>query len=297
MAFKTRNPALKILSVEQSEGAGARVRRSIGRPELRNFDPFLMLDEFSARGGDGAGFPDHPHRGFETVSYLLEGRFQHEDFAGHKGTLSPGDLQWMTAGRGIIHAEMPLLAPGERVRGLQLWVNLAAKNKMVPPRYQELKAEEVPHVTRDGVTAIVIAGEAFDVHSPVKTLTPVYYLHFKMQPHSRLEQKIPAEMSSFMYILEGSAEVGETNTHVDAHYTVTLTPGGDGVVVRTTEQACDFVLLAGTPLKEPVVQHGPFVMNTREEIMQAFHDYQTNSNGFEAAREWESEIGKRSPYR
>lgn len=289
---KSRNPHLKILSVEQSEGAGARVRRSIGRPELRSFDPFLMLDEFSGVGGK-FGFPDHPHRGFETVSYMLEGIFQHEDFLGHKGTIGPGDLQWMTAGRGIVHSEMPGVKDGERLRGLQLWVNLAAKNKMMAPRYQELPASKVPRVTRDGVTAIVIAGEALGVSSPVQTLTPTHYLHFIMEPNSVLEQKIPSTMNSFLYILEGHAEVGTTNTRCEAHHTITLTRDGDGVVVRTGDSRCSFVLLAGEPIGEPVVQHGPFVMNTREEIMQAFHDYQTGSNGFEAAPSWESAIGRR----
>lgn len=290
-AFVTRNPARKILSVEQSEGVGARVRRSIGRPELRFFDPFLLMDEFKGSGDVEFGFPDHPHRGFETVTYMLEGKFQHEDFTGHRGLIGPGDLQWMTAGRGIVHAEMPLLKPGEKGRGLQLWVNLSAKNKMVEPRYQELKKEDVPHVTRDGVTAIVIAGEALGISSPVQTLTPTHYLHFKMEAGSRLRQPIPKGMNSFLYILDGTGEVGTSNTHVDAHHTVTLTPEGDGVDVVAGPHGISFVLLAGHPLGEPVVQHGPFVMNTREEIMQAFDDYHHGKNGFERATTWQSEIG------
>lgn len=290
----TRNPDKKILSVEQDEGVGARVRRSIGRPELPRFDPFLMLDEFSG-AGEGFGFPDHPHRGFETVSYMLEGHFDHEDFAGHKGSIGPGDLQWMTAGRGIVHAEMPNLKPGERAHGLQLWVNLAAKNKMVEPRYQEMKAENVAHVTKDGVKAIVIAGEALGISSPVQTLTPTYYIHFIMEPNSTLHQPIPSTMNSFLYILSGTAEVGATNTHCEAHHTITLTrdADSDGVTVRTTDKPCSFVLLAGEPLNEPVVQYGPFVMNTREEIMTAFRDYESGTNGFERRKAWHSEIGQR----
>jgi len=292
MAFQTRSPDIKVLSVEQSEGAGARVRRSIGRPELPNFDPFLLLDEFSG-SGDEFGFPDHPHRGFETVTYVLEGRSNHEDFAGHKGSIGPGDLQWMTAGRGIVHAEMPDLKPGERLHGLQLWVNLAAVNKMIPPRYQELPASKVPRATVDGVTAIVMAGEALGLSSPVQTLTPVYYIHFLMDPGKRLEQRLPPGMNAFIYVLEGSIEVGEQNSHVDTHYTATLTPGGDGVVVRTTDKPASFVLVAGTPLNEPVVQHGPFVMNSKEQILKTFMDYQNGINGFERAHEWESQIGRR----
>ena len=148
----------QLESREQGEGAGARVRRSIGRPELRNLDPFLMLDEF--RVPKGAGFPDHPHRGFETVTYMLSGVMEHEDFCGHRGKIGPGDLQWMTAGRGVVHAEMPA-SEDEPAHGLQLWVNLAAKDKMVEPQYQELVAKDIPHVEKDGVTAIIIAGKAF----------------------------------------------------------------------------------------------------------------------------------------
>lgn len=289
---KSREPHQKVLSVEQDEGVGARVRRSIGRPELRSFDPFLMLDEFSG-SGDGFGFPDHPHRGFETVTYMLEGKFEHEDFAGHKGTIGPGDLQWMTAGRGIIHAEMPALETGQRAHGLQLWVNLAAKSKMVEPRYQELKAAEVPRATKDGVTAIVISGEALGISSPVQTLTPTHYIHFHMDAHSTLQQKIPESMNAFLYILEGAALVGESRALCRAHHTITLTRAGDGVVVRTADEPCSFVLLAGQPIGEPVVQHGPFVMNTREEIAQAMQDYHTFTNGFEKARSWNSVIGQR----
>ena len=168
-----------VLSKWQSEGRGARVRRSIGRPELRNLDPFLLLDEFEGSGAEGAGFPDHPHRGFETVSYLLEGEFTHEDFAGNKGVLRPGDLQWMTAGRGIVHSEMP---GWDRTRGLQLWVNLAAEHKMVEPAYQELTSDQIPVASAGGVTAKVIAGKCMGVTSEVRTRTPTYFLDFTLTP-------------------------------------------------------------------------------------------------------------------
>ena len=165
-----------VLSVEQSEGVGARVRRSVGRPELRNLDPFLMLDEF--KGKQPAGFPDHPHRGFETVSYMLKGQFKHEDSKGHKGIIEEGDLQWMTAGKGIVHCEMPW---GDvESQGLQLWVNLAKKDKMIEPQYQELKSTDIPVKIKDGVTVKVIAGESYGTQSKVYTRTPTLYLDFKL---------------------------------------------------------------------------------------------------------------------
>lgn len=236
------------------------MRRSIGRHELRNFDPFILLDEFLGSGDSEFGFPDHPHRGFETVTYMLEGKFNHEDFAGHKGSIGPGDLQWMTAGRGIVHAEMPDLKPGQRVHGLQLWVNLRAKDKWVEPRYQELKAEAVTHVTKEGVKAIVIAGHALGEESPIKNLTPVHYIHFFLEPNATLQHPIPKSMNAFIYILSGTAEVGPNKSKCEAHHTITLTRGEDldGVTVHNpTANTCEFVLLAGEPTHEPTVQHGP----------------------------------------
>lgn len=295
--FKTRQVDKTILSVEQSEGVGARVRRSIGRPELRNFDPFLMLDEF--RVTDKGGFPDHPHRGFETVTYMLptsSGAFEHEDFTGNRGLLAPATLQWMTAGRGIVHSEMPKLEKGQIAHGLQLWVNLAAKDKMCEPRYQELPKEEVPTVVKDGITAHVIAGTALGTTSPVYTRTPVEYIHFLMEPRTTLHHAIPKGFNSFIYSLEGEISVGSEGKHkpIAAHHTITLTSeeDADGVTVSTGEQAASFVLLAGKPLNEPIVQHGPFVMNTRQQIMEAMYDYQLGRNGFENAPGWRSEIGR-----
>eukprot|EP01147_Barroeca_monosierra_P009827 gene9827-2020_t len=279
----------KILSREQSEGQGARVRRSIGGSELRNFDPFLLLDEFRVKRG--AGFPDHPHRGFETVTYMLKGTFEHEDFCGHRGSITAGGLQWMTAGRGIVHAEMPA---SEESHGLQLWVNLSAKDKMCDPKYQELKGEEIPHVTKDGVTAIVISGKALGTESPVLTRTPTYYLHFKLEPNSRLEQEIPSEMNTFLYTLSGEIFVGESGEKCDTHHTITLTKNDEqsGVVIFSGENPAEFVLIAGRPHGEPIVQYGPFVMNSQEQIQSTFLDYRMGRNGFERAPQFRSEIGK-----
>ncbi len=301
--FTPRGVAKIVKSIEQGEGYGARVKRSIGRPELRNVDPFLMLDEFSFTGKEGdspIGFPDHPHRGFETVSYLLpssEAPFYHEDFMGNKGTLKPGSLQWMTAGRGVMHSEMP--AQRGKVHGLQLWVNLAAKDKMVEPAYQELAAEDIKEVERDGVKVRVIAGEALGAKSQVYTRTPTHYLHFTLAPGARLEQPVPEGWASFAYIISGNARftsggADEAKSFVGASHTVQFTAaaGQTGVVVVAGDKGAEFVLLSGKPIGEPIVQHGPFVMNTREEIMEAMRDYQLGRNGFEGAAGWQSEVGK-----
>ncbi|CAM0878042.1 unnamed protein product [Alopecurus aequalis] len=276
----------KLLSEAQSEGQGATVRRSIGRHELRNLDPFLMLDEFSV--SKPAGFPDHPHRGFETVTYMLEGAFTHQDFSGHKGTIKTGDVQWMTAGRGIVHSEMP--ASDGVQKGLQLWINLAAKDKMIEPRYQELQSKDISQASKDGVDVRIIAGEAFGVRSPVYTRTPTMYMDFTMHPGSQLHQPIPAGWNAFVYIIEGEGSFGrESATPATAHHCLVLGADGDGLSVWNRSKApLRFALAAGQPLKEPVVQQGPFVMNTRAEIQQAMEDYYYGRNGFEKATQWRS---------
>lgn len=292
MTFASRSIIKTVLSVEQPEGVKARVRRSIGRPELKNFDPFLLLDEFISSMEQVSGFPDHPHRGFETVTYMLpssKGSFQHEDFCGHKGTISPGDLQWMTAGKGIVHSEMPFGSGASH--GLQLWVNLASKDKLCDPAYQELKAEDLATVKKDGITAIVIAGKALGIESKVYTRTPIHYIHFLMEPNTELHHEIPANWTAFLYILNGTISIGGS-TFIEAHNTVALNTIGDGVSVKVGDEGANFVLISGKPIGEPVVQHGPFVMNTQEEIMEAFDDYRNGENGFENAPGWKSEIGK-----
>uniref|UniRef100_A0A0A9FQF2 Pirin-like protein n=1 Tax=Arundo donax TaxID=35708 RepID=A0A0A9FQF2_ARUDO len=282
---KPRAVVKKLLAESQPEDQGATVRRSIGRPELRNLDPFLMLDEFSV--SKPAGFPDHPHRGFETVTYMLEGAFTHQDFAGHKGTIRAGDVQWMTAGRGIVHSEMPA---GDGVqKGLQLWINLSSKDKMIEPRYQELQSKDISRAEKDGVEVRIIAGEAFGVRSPVYTRTPTMYMDFTMQPGSQLHQPIPEGWNAFVYIIDGEGVFGrEKAAAVTAHHCLVLGPG-DGLSVWNKSGApLRFALVGGQPLGEPVVQHGPFVMNTRAEIQQAMEDYYYGRNGFEKARQWSS---------
>lgn len=285
----SRTVVKSVLSQWQSEGRGARVRRSIGRPELKNFDPFLLLDEF--QGTAPGGFPDHPHRGFETVSYMLGGSFRHEDFCGHSGIINAGDLQWMTAGRGIVHCEMPY---GDTVsHGLQLWVNLSKEYKLVEPTYQELLCKNIPVVNKDGVTVKVIAGESMGVKSPVYTRTPTMYLDFVMNPGSHFTQAVPPGWNAFVYILSGLAKFGppaEQHTG-EPHCTLLLSNDGTGLdVINDGNESCHFVLIAGRPINEPVVQHGPFVMNTKEEVEQAFRDYSSGKNGFEKAKSWKSSV-------
>ncbi|KAJ3149487.1 hypothetical protein HDU89_003852 [Geranomyces variabilis] len=282
-----------VLSVAQAEGVGAIVRRSIGTHQLRNLDPFLMLDEFSVN--PGAGFPDHPHRGFATVTYMLGGSFDHEDFCGHKGRINPGDLQWMTAGRGILHAEMPNPASTETAHGLQLWVNLPAKDKMTKPTYQELPNTDVPRAqSPDGGAVVkVIAGDSYGVRAKVVTNSPILYLDVVLEKDKVFEQVIPENWTAFVYTLEGGEiEVGCDATRVGPHNTVVLGGEGDSLTVKAVNKA-HFVVIGGQKINEPIVQHGPFVMNTREEILQAFTDYERGKNGFEGSKKWASKIAAR----
>lgn len=258
-----------VIAREQNEGVGARVRRSIGNGV--SVDPFLMLDEFNVKAP--AGFPDHPHRGMMTVTYMLEGSFQHKDNKGHAGTIGPGDLQWMNAGRGIVHSELP--GPGAVNRGLQLWINLKSTEKMSKPDYQELLAKDIPtaHSPDGKVSAKVVAGECFGVKSPIFSKTPTMYLDVTMQPNAVLKDlAIPSSYNAFMYVFEGSVKVADHDENARHGSCVVLTEG-DAISAVAGSQGARFVIIAGEPLNEPVVQHGPFVMNTREEIMQAFRDY------------------------
>ncbi|KAF5677778.1 pirin (iron-binding nuclear) [Fusarium heterosporum] len=288
-----------FLAVEQSEGAGARVRRSIGTPQLRNFSPFLMLDHFSVK--PGAGFPDHPHRGQETITYLLEGGMDHEDFAGNRGTLSAGDLQFMTAGKGIMHAEMPQQnADGSANVGLQLWVDLPKELKACEPRYRDLHGSEIPiaKIDDDKVTVKVISGQSHGIDS-VKDLayTPVWFLDIEIRPGGKISQPLPPNWNAFAYTLEGDVIVGKDDQRrvVGQYHNIVFEPEGDVVhfeVDAGASKSARLALIAGTPLDQPVMQYGPFVLTSKEEVAKALFDYQTHSNGFERADGWESEIGK-----
>ncbi|KAI4155911.1 MAG: hypothetical protein LQ340_000662 [Diploschistes diacapsis] len=286
-----------FLAIEQSEGAGARVRRSIGTPKLRNFSPFLMLDHFTIH--PGAGFPDHPHRGQETITYLLKGAVDHEDFAGNAGTIYAGDLQFMTAGRGIMHAEMPNQGFEDNV-GMQLWVDLPARLKACEPRYRDLKAAEIPtvNVDDDRVNIKVISGQSHGTDSVQElAYTPVWLLDIEIKPGGTVTQQLPLGWNAFAYTLEGTANFGleKDKQTVGKFHNVVFEREGDEVVVEVPEDAKEnarFILVAGLPLDQKVVQYGPFVLNSQEDVYQAMKDYQTHSNGFERASGWESQIGR-----
>ena len=295
--LKMRRQVLSaVLSVEKSEGVGARVRRSIGTSKLRNLDPFLMLDEFFVK--KPAGFPDHPHAFFETVTYMLDGKFEHEDFMGNHGVLDSGDLQWMTAGKGIVHAEMPH-PDSDLSHGLQLWVNLPKSKKRIDPGYQELKGSDVPVAKpTDGVDVKVIAGDAFGVNAKVLTKTPIFYLDIRMKPHQTIQHAVPVNWTCFAYTLSGNVKFTSEDTHnkiYEAHNAIVFSKAENQthVEIATGDHECHLVLLGAEPIGEPIVQYGPFVGNTEDDIQQVIADYQSARNGFERVRHWQSKIGKR----
>jgi len=298
-ASTSRTLAKAVKATEQSEGVGATVRRSIGTPALRNLSPFLMLDHFKV--GKGAGFSEHPHRGQATITYMLSGAFRHEDHKGHKGTLNPGDVQWMQAGKGIVHSEMPLHEEGKGdPTGMQLWVDLPRAQKMSPPDYQELASSEMPYAhPSEGVTIKVISGVAQgnekegEISSPVKPHGGCWYFDISLDAGASVFQAIPAGWTTFAYILEGTVQFGSGSDAVaKPQYNTCIfssEPDQNGVALQAVDGPARLVLVAGEPLDQPVVQMGPFVMNSREEIQQAVTDFQMGRNGFEGVHEWRSE--------
>ncbi|MFK8029352.1 MAG: pirin family protein [Gammaproteobacteria bacterium] len=308
--MKTRTLKRLIPSIETSDGAGVKLRRSLGASAALRVDPFLMLDEFGTHNPDDyiAGFPPHPHRGFETVTYMLDGHMRHEDHMGNVGELTEGGVQWMTAGRGVIHSEMPQQKEG-RMRGFQLWVNLPAAEKMVPAQYRDIPAGQIP-VDQSTDAAIKVIAGTIDASSttttrlsdnsgsdgtretlsvgdtisgPIQGLTtePVF-LDVVLPPETVFTQKLPETHSAFVYAYEGELELlQDTETRengavrIPAQQAAVLSDGQE-LRVASAETETRFILLAGKPLNEPVVQRGPFVMNTQAEISQAIHDY---SNG------------------
>ena len=272
-----------IESVATSDGAGVRLRRSLGQSPYARLDPFLMLDEFSSFDANDsiAGFPEHPHRGFETVTYMLDGHMLHEDHLGNRGDLKSGAVQWMSAGRGIIHSEMPQQEQG-RMRGFQLWINLPAREKMKPAGYRDIEPGEIPLIDLPGGgRAKLIAGnftfQERDVAGPIQGLTTdPLYADVDLPAGAAFVQPLSDERNAFIYVFEGGASVGATGTaRTLATHSAGLLGPGDRVEVRAGPEGARFLLLAGKPLGEPIVQHGPFVMNTREEIEQAIRDYQS----------------------
>ena len=289
--MKVRGVTRLVHGMPTSDGAGVKLTRVIGQGRLPDLDPFLMLDEFGTDNPDDyiAGFPEHPHRGFETVTYMLDGRMRHRDNHGHEGVLVPGSVQWMTAGRGIVHSEMPEQQEG-RMRGFQLWINLPARDKLTEPKYQEYGPEKIPDAAVNGGARVkVIAGRVGEVSGPiVQPATDPIYLDISLDGGAEFSQRLPAEHAAFLYVYEGAMRVGsgESATTVDAHELAVL---GDGDVVQLEGRPARAsagrsgsagapsraILVAGRPLREPVAKYGPFVMNTREELMKAFEDYQS----------------------
>jgi hypothetical protein len=265
-----------IPSVPASDGAGVRLRRSLGQSPAAWHDPFLMLDEFFSDNPDDylAGFPAHPHRGFETVTYMLDGRMRHEDSEGNRGDLGPGDVQWMTAARGVIHSEMPQQTEG-RMRGFQLWLNLPAAEKMRPAAYRDIPAREIPVVERpDGASVRVIAGRYGEAAGPIggRTTAPLM-MDVRLPPGATIEVPVPVGHNAFLYAYDGQVSVGAERQLLPNRAAGLLSEGGP-VTLAAGESGGNTLLVAGRPIGEPVVQYGPFVMNTREEIEQAVLDFQ-----------------------
>lgn len=290
-----RGIAKNFLANEQPEGNGARVRRSIGTPNAKNFTPFLMLDHLVTIGG---GFPDHPHRGQETITYVLRGKVDHEDFTGSKGTISPGGLQFMTAGKGIVHAEMPKRGDnGEDPELMQLWVDLPQDLKDTEPRYRDLDPKEIPIAhPSDKVEVKVISGETDGIKS-VQDLayTPVVYYDYRVQPGGKFVQDVENTFNVFLYILQGTLEIN--GKHIPEHHCVLFDQGGTSVVGGVGDNESGetrFILVGGQRLDQPCVQMGPFVETSQDRIVSAFMDYQSGKNGFERAKNWSSEIKNRS---
>ncbi|MCK5875628.1 MAG: pirin family protein [Alcanivoracaceae bacterium] len=273
----TRTLARIIPGINTSDGAGVKLRRTLGQSQLARLDPFLMLDEFSSDNADDyiGGFPSHPHRGFETVTYMLDGHMLHEDHMGNRGDLRPGDVQWMTCGRGIIHSEMPQQKEG-RMRGFQLWLNLPAKDKMKPAAYRDVPAASMPwHEPIPGVRIKVIAGDlelAGQRYSgPIQAGgTEPIYIDIALAANQSASLPVPESHNAFIYVFEGTLQSGDKDVRTHA---AALLGSGDTLEVIAGNEGGRFLLIAGRPLNEPVAQYGPFVMNTAAEIDQALRDY------------------------
>jgi quercetin 2,3-dioxygenase len=284
---RTRTIERTVAALRTVEGGGFVVHRPFPTRLLMDFDPFLLLDEMGPvdyAPGEAKGAPDHPHRGFETVTYALEGQFGHKDSAGHSGTLRAGDVQWMTAGSGVVHSEMPdpeFTRVGGRVHGLQLWVNLPRREKMIAPHYQEIASHDIPVATSaDGQVRVkVIAGVALGVTAVIETHTPILYQHFSLQPGASIEHPVPPDFRVFGYALSGEGLYGAERQSVPARQMVIFGNDGDTVTFAAGREPLELLLIGGVPLREPVVRYGPFVMNTEDEIRQAVVDYQAGRMG------------------
>lgn len=285
-----RTVAGVVNSIETLEGAGFLVRRPFPKPQFSEFDPFLLLDEMGPMElgpGQAKGAPDHPHRGFETVTYMLSGEMEHKDSRGHAGRLTPGDVQWMTAGAGVVHSEMPsaqFARTGGRMHGFQLWVNLPKRDKMTTPRYQEIPGSQIPKVTSaDGLVSVnVIAGEAMGQKAVIETRTPIMYLHYTIKPGGVVTQAVPPNFNTFAYVIDGQGLFGAEHERGEDGQMVLFAPDGEELTIENPSDSSttlELLLIGGVPLNEPVARYGPFVMNTREEILKAIEDYQNGKMG------------------
>jgi redox-sensitive bicupin YhaK (pirin superfamily) len=281
---KKRNVVKVVASHRQREGGGFTVRRPLPTLGFEDGDPFLLIDEMGPidyRPGEAVGAPDHPHRGFETVTYVLEGEMEHEDSAGHRGVIKAGDVQWMTAGAGVIHSEMPsakLQKEGGRVHGFQIWVNLPSKLKMTTPRYQEVPGARIPTASSsDGKTTVrVVAGEALGTRAVIDTVTPIVYQDWSLSPGADVTVPLDSKLRALVYVFEGEAKVGG---RLLKDGELAVMGEGDAIHFQGGDKPGRFLLLAGAPLKEPVARYGPFVMNTKDELVTAFKDYESGKMG------------------
>ena len=290
MAAATERPLQSVVdAVRTMEGGGFPVRRPFPTARLDHVDPFLLLDEAGPvqwPPGEAIGAPDHPHRGFETVSYVLQGRKRHRDSQGHSGLLGPGDVQWMTAGAGVVHSELPEEAfrrQGGTAHGFQIWVNLPARDKMIAPRYQELPRGRIPEAaSADGKVRVrVIAGQALGVSALTETRTPIMYLHFTLQPGGAIAQPVPPDHNAMAYVFRGETRLGAQGMPVRDGQLGLFGPGEIARLAAPAETAgpAELLLLTGVPLREPVARYGPFVMNTRQQLIDAFRDYEAGRMG------------------
>jgi redox-sensitive bicupin YhaK (pirin superfamily) len=287
---KGRTVAGIVNSIETLEGGGFLVRRPFPKASFSDFDPFLLLDEMGpmeVAPGEAKGAPDHPHRGFETVTYMLSGDMEHKDSSGRAGRLTPGDVQWMTAGAGVVHAEMPsaeFMRTGGRMHGFQLWVNLPRPDKMMKPRYQEIPGSRIPKATSaDGLVSVsVIAGEAMGEKAVIETRTPIIYLHYRIKPGGVAMQEVPRNYNAFAYVVDGTGLFGVEGERGGDGQMIMFAPDGDRVRIENpaaASETLEVLVIGGVPLNEPIARYGPFVMNTEAEIHQAFEDYRQGRMG------------------
>jgi redox-sensitive bicupin YhaK (pirin superfamily) len=285
-ATENRSAVRVFTAARAHDGDGVELRRAFPGTTISDLDPFLLLDQMGPtefKPGDTRGFPPHPHRGFETVTYLLSGEMQHRDSWGNHGTLRPGDVQWMTAGSGLVHSEMPgesLTRQGGTLHGFQLWINLPRKDKMIAPRYQDTTSDRIP-VARNAegtVTAKVIAGESLGTKGVIDTRIPILYVHFTLQPGASHIQNVPKSENAMAYVIQGQGELGGARA-VD-NQVVVFDRNSDGVeITNTGTQPLSLLLIAGEPIAEPVARYGPFVMNSRDELKEAVEDFQAGKMG------------------